>query len=84
MEEKTFVGYGYGVFNTDNGGTQAYCNVFMLEDFAGEQNDNYHFEGLKAAKYKCTGTDVFKGIKVGAKVNVFFDSKGKVCYMKAV
>lgn len=35
MEEKTFVGYGYGRFKTDRDEMQEYCNVFMLEDFNG-------------------------------------------------
>lgn len=31
MEEKVFVGYGYGRFKNDRGDMQEYCNVFMLE-----------------------------------------------------
>ena len=52
MDEKVFVGYSYGSFETDDKRQQEYCNVFMLEDFTGEQNDRYHFLGQKAVKYK--------------------------------
>lgn len=81
MEEKIFVGFGFGRFQTDSGEMRDYCNVFMLEDFSGAENNDYHFGGQKAVKYGCTGTDVFKDIKTGTHVNVFFDSKKKICYM---
>ena len=50
MEEKVFVGYGYGRFKNDRGDMQEYCNVFMLEDFTGSESDDYHFGGQKAVK----------------------------------
>lgn len=81
MEEKTFVGYGFGRFTADGGRQQDYCNVFMLEDFTGVENDDYHFAGQKAVKYGCTSPDVFKDIKPGTRVRVFFDSKKKISYM---
>lgn len=81
MEEKIFVGFNYGRFETENGKKQDYCNVFMLEDFGGEENEDYHFSGQKAMKYGCVSPDVFKGIKIGETVKVFFDSKKKVSYM---
>ena len=51
MEIKTFVGYAFGRFEADDGRLLNYCNVFVLEDFAGEENDEYHFAGKKAVKY---------------------------------
>ena len=42
MEEKTFVGFNYGRFQNDEGRMQDYCNVFMLEAFGGEENNDYH------------------------------------------
>lgn len=81
MEEKTFVGYGFGRFKNDRGELQEYCNAFMLEDFNGTENDDYHFGGQKAVKYSCTNPKVFEGIKPGTRVRCFFDSKKKVSYM---
>ncbi len=84
MEEKVFVGYNFGQFQNDEGRMQDYCNVFMLEDFGGQESNDYHFAGHKAVKYGCVSPDVFKDIKVGMKVRCFFDSKKKVSYMVAV
>ena len=80
IEVKTFVGYGYGQFETDQRKMQDYCNVFLLAPFVGEQNPDYHFGGDKAEKLKCASPAVFRDIPIGSKVNVFCDSKGKVTY----
>ena len=84
MEEKTFVGYGYGKFQNDRGEMQPYCNVFVLENFNGTENADYHFSGQKAAKYKCVSPDVWKDIKVGTRVGCFFDSRNRISYMVPV
>lgn len=57
MEEKMYVGYGYGRFQTDDKQMRDYCNVFMLEDFNGSENNDYHFGGHKAVKYGCASPD---------------------------
>lgn len=54
MEEKTFVGYGYGKFQNDRGEMQPYCNVFVLENFNGTENADYH-----SAARKLLSTSVF-------------------------
>lgn len=84
MEEKTFVGYGYGRFQNDEGRMQDYCNVFVLEDFSGQESGDYHFGGQKAVKYGCVSPDVFAGIEPGSRVRCFFDSRKKVSYMVPV
>ena len=53
MEVKIFVGYNYGRFQNDKGEWQDYCNAFMLEEFSGSENNDYHFGGQKAVKYGC-------------------------------
>ena len=83
MEEKVFVGFGYGRFKNDRGVMQDYCNVFVLEPFAGTENEDYHFGGQKAVKYGCTSPDVFKGIAIGEVVRCFFDSKKKISFMES-
>ena len=81
MEEMIYVGYGYGRFKTEAGTMRDYCNVFMLQDFSGEENNDYHFGGHKAMKYGCINPDVFKDIMIGSKVKVFFNGKKKISYM---
>jgi len=81
MEEKIFVGYGYGRFKNDQGMMQDYCNVFVLEEFSGSESEDYHFGGQKAVKYGCTSPDLWKGIEFGTRVKCFFDSKKKISYM---
>lgn len=81
MEEKVFVGFNYGRFKDDQGGWQNYCNAFVLEEFNGTENNDYHFGGQKAVKYGCTSPDVLKGIEPGMIVKCFFDSKKKISYM---
>lgn len=81
MEEKVFVGFSYGRFKNDKGEMQSYCNAFMLEEFTGDQSEDYHYGGQKAVKYGCTSLDVFKDIAPGTRVKCFFDSKKKISYM---
>lgn len=81
MEKKIFTGFGYGRFEADDGRMLNYCNVFVLEDFTGEENEDYRFGGKKAVKYGCVSPDVFKGIPVNSEVMCFFDSRRKVTYM---
>ena len=81
MEEMIFVGYNYGRFQNDDGDMQDYCNVFVLEDFAGTESKDYRFSGQKAMKYGCISPDIFKDIKIGSTVKVFFNGKKKISYM---
>lgn len=84
MEEKIFVGYGYGRFETNNGTMQDYCNVFMLEEFNGTENNDYHFGGQKAVKYRCVNPEIWKDIPFGSRVQCYFDSKNRISFMVAV
>ena len=82
MEEKVFVGYGYGRFKNDRGEMQDYCNVFMLEDFTGSENSDYHFGGQKAVKYRYLKPELFADLTPGEVVRCFFDGKGRISYME--
>ena len=81
MEEKVFVGYGYGRFKNDRGEMQDYCNVFVLEDFNGTENADYRFGGQKAVKYRCVNAKVFDGVKIGDRVQCYFDGRGRISFM---
>ena len=80
-EEKIFVGFQYGRFQTESGQMQDYCNAFVLEDFAGSESADYHFQGQKASKYKCVSPKVWADVKIGSKVQCYFDSKNRISYM---
>lgn len=82
MEEKVYVGYGYGRFKNDRGEMMDYCNVFVLEDFTGNENSDYHYGGQKAVKYRCLRPELFKDLEFGQKVRCFFDGKGRISYME--
>lgn len=84
MEEVIFTGYNYGRFQRDDGQYQDYCNIFVLQEFGGTENQDYHFGGQKAAKYSCTSTDVFKGITPGTRVRIALNTQKKVSYMAPV
>lgn len=84
MEEVIYVGHNYGRFQTDGGQWQDYCNVFVLQEFAGTENENYHFGGQKAMKHGCTSPDVFKGITPGTRVYIALNTSKKVSYMAPV
>ena len=84
MEEKIFVGYNYGRFETKTGEMRDYCNAFMLEEFGGEMNKDYCFGGQKAVKYSCTKPEVWKNCEIGQRVKCWFDSKQRISYMEPV
>lgn len=84
MEEVIFVGFNYGRFRTVTGQMQDYCNVFVLQDFSGTENQDYHYSGQKAAKYACTSPDVFKGIATNTRVRIALNTAKKVSYMAPV
>lgn len=85
MEEKIFVGYRYGRFTDEKSGEiKDYCQVFVLEDFAGNHTKDYCFEGKAAVKYSCVSPEVFKDIPINSKVRCFFDSRKKISLMQAI
>ena len=84
MNEKVFVGFNHGRCENDRGQKQGYCNIFVLEEFAGNPNDDYSFGGQKAVKYSCVSPDVFKDIPIGSRVTCFFDDKKKCVMMQLV
>lgn len=83
-EAKIFVGYGYGRFKNEEGKMQDYCNVFVLEEFSGDENNDYHYFGQKAVKYRCVSPDVFRDVPIGGKVECYFDSRKRISFMNVV
>ena len=81
MEEKIFVGYGFGRFQNEKGRMQEYCNVFVNEPFTREDDFDHRSGGMRSAKYKCINSDAFKDIPTGSTVHCYFDSYGRICDM---
>ncbi len=84
MEELVFVGCSYGRFKNGNGEIIDYCHIHVLEPFTGNQSSDYHFDGMKASKYSCVSSDVFKDIPLNSKIRCFFDSKRRVSFIQPV
>ena len=84
MEEKTYVGYAFGSFRDDQGVNRSYCSVYMLEPFTGDASGDRHFDGQRAAKYRCESPDVFQKVAIGSRVKCYFTSAGKLAYMQPV
>lgn len=88
MEQEiyTVVGYQYGEYEVKNGPKRGekrtYANLFVVSPMSGEQSDRYSFLGSKADKLKCASSDLLKSLKVGDKVNLYFD--GDPNYPKVV
>lgn len=62
MDEQVYqvIGTQDGFFQTQEGQLRAYCNLFCIAPFRGEQSDTNHFKGHKALKFKCSSADVIK------------------------
>lgn len=90
MEQEVFsvVGYQYGQFEEkdgpNKGNMKSYVNLFVLQDMSGEQSDKYHFCGAKALKVPCTDPGVLSDVKLGSHVNLYFDSKKRVTFVRAI
>lgn len=82
----TVVGYQYGEYQVKDGphkGEQrTYANLFVVTPMAGDQNEHFSFLGSKAEKYKCSSGSLLKVLKIGDKVNLYFDGDPK--YPKVV
>lgn len=81
----TFCGYKYGSFTAERTGeTINYCNMFVISPIPGKENDNLHFGGYQAEKFKCVSPDVFKDLEPQQKVNLYFDQRGRVTWAQPV
>ena len=83
MEEKVLVGFQWGTFTPDGQkGSIPFASVFVLEPFpdvSGSGSD-FHFDGLKACKYKLADPEVVKESGAGMfdVCEFYYSSKGVV------
>lgn len=90
MEQEVFtiVGYQYGSFELKDGphkgDMQAYASLFAVQPIEGEDNDKYHYCGSKALKFRCADACVLHDIQPGMNVNLFFDSKDRVSFIRLI
>lgn len=85
MEEYKFVGAQWGKFTPEGESrSRAYCNIFVLRHFAGNETNDRCFIGNRAEKLKCLDPGVFSGIEPGKTVNIWFDQYGRVSRMEVI
>lgn len=74
-----FVGYAEGQFEIKDGPNkgkkQGYCHMFCLTPVSDFESEDYHAEGYKAEKLKCSSPAVCKDLTPGELCNLYFDDK---------
>lgn len=73
-----FLGWAQGTFDSDNRQHIPYYNMFVLSPVSSFESDSYKAFGFKAEKKKCVSADVWKDLKPGDRVKLFFDDKSRV------
>ena len=73
-----FVGWAEGQFKTEDGRMMTYANMFVLTPVSTYESEDYKAFGMKADKKKCHSPEVWKGLKIGNRVKLFFDDKQRV------
>lgn len=79
-----FVGWAAGMFEPEPGKKQPYNNMYVISPVSDYQSDDYMASGYKADKKKCISADIWKGLKPGDQVNLFFDDRGRVVKAEVV
>ena len=78
-----FVGCAMGRFEVDLPNGQGkekrpYYNMYVMAPVSDFVSDDYQAFGMKAEKKKCVSPDVWKDLKLGCRVRLFFDDKKTV------
>lgn len=73
-----YVGNAYGNFEDQRGNMQPFAHIFVVSPVSSYESDDYHASGFKAEKLKCVDRAVWKDIKIGDRVKLFFDDKKRV------
>lgn len=77
-EGYVFFGWAAGQFQTDKGEMRPYYNMYVLSPVSSYQSEDYQAFGFKAEKKKCLDENVWKDLKPGDRVKLFFDDKKRV------
>lgn len=76
-----FVGWAMGRFDAETPtGTEKrdYFNMYVISPVSDYQSEDYMAQGMKAEKKKCVSPDVWKELKPGDRIRLFFDDKNRV------
>lgn len=77
-----YVGHAEGRFGADqnDGSTEKrpYYNMYVISPVSTYSSEDYTASGMKAEKKKCSGPDVWRDLKPGDRVKLFFDDKQRV------
>ena len=77
-----YVGHAVGRFDVDleDGTTEKrpYFNMYVISPVSSYSSGDYKASGMKAEKLKCTDANVWRDLKPGDRVKLFFDDKKRV------
>ena len=77
-----YVGHAEGRFDaeTADGSTtkKDYFNMYVISPVSTYTSDDYKASGMKAEKKSCISADVWRDLKPGDRVKLFFDDKKRV------
>lgn len=78
----TFVGCALGRFEAkaEEGRTEMkdYFSMYVVSPVSSYKSEDYSAFGFKSEKMRCIGPDVWKDLKPGDRVRLFFDDKKRV------
>ena len=80
-----YVGHAEGRFDAQQDGKvekKEYYNMYVVSPVSSYTSEDYAASGFKAEKKQCTSASVWKGLRPGARVKLFFDDKKKVIMCK--
>ena len=77
-----YVGHAEGRFDVDqdDGTTEKrpYYNMYVIAPVSTYSSEDYKASGMKAEKKKCSDSSVWRDLKPGDRVKLFFDDKNRV------
>lgn len=73
-----FMGCALGRFDTESGEKRDYFNMYVISPVSDYKSEDYSAFGFKAEKRSCISAEVWKGLRPGDRVKLFFDDKKRV------
>lgn len=76
-----FLGAAQGRFEPeggDSGEKKDYYQMYVVSPVSSFSSDDYSAFGFKAEKKRCASAEVWKDLKIGDRVRLFFDDRRRV------
>lgn len=85
MKDYIFTGWAKGRFDAvDKDGKpfkKEYCNAYLISPVSSYKSEDYEASGLKAEKFTCVSSEVWKDLVPGEVVSVYFAEKQVIALM---